>query len=76
MSRFFIAVGAVLLIYCCIWGYSWLEVWRDPKGELADFYARHPRTKAWVSLGNRLWVPALVGGLTFLIAGIMTRGNS
>ena len=58
-------------VFCAIWGYSWLEVWRDPKGELADFYARHPRTKAWVSLANRLWVPTLFAGLVSIVMGVM-----
>ena len=76
MSTFFTAVGAAFLIFCAILGYSWLEVWRDPKGELADFYARHPHTKAWVSLANRVWVPTLVAGLIFMVAGVMTGGKS
>jgi hypothetical protein len=75
MSQFFTVVGAAILIFCAIWGYSWLEVWRDPKGELVDFYARHPRTKALVSLANRLWVPTLVAGLIFVISGVMTGGK-
>ena len=76
MSQFFTVVGAAMLIFCAIWGYSWLEVWRDPKGELADFYARHPRTKAWVSLANRLWIPTLVVGLIFVIMGVRMGGKS
>lgn len=76
MSKFFTAAGSVMLIFCVIWGYSWLEVWRDPKGELADFYARHPRTKARVALANRLWVPALVAGLVFVVLGAMMGGKS
>ena len=75
MSQFFTVVGAAILIFCAIWGYSWLEVWRDPKGELVDFYARHQRTKALVSLANRLWVPTLVAGLIFVISGVMTGGK-
>ena len=75
MSEFLTALGAAMLIYCAIFAYSWLEVWRDPKGELTDFYTRHPRTKAWVSLANRLWVPAFVIGLLLIIAGVMTGGK-
>lgn len=73
MSQFFTAVGAAMLIYYFLWGYAWLEVWRNPKGTLDEFYAQHPRTKAWVLFANRLWVWALVTGLVFLIAGVMTE---
>lgn len=76
MSEFLAAVGAAMLIFCAIWGYSWLEVWRDPKGELVDFYTRYPYAKAWVALANRLWVPALVTGVIFVVAGVMTGENS
>ena len=76
VSQFFTAVGAAMLIFCAIWGYSWLEVWRDPKRELADFYARHPRTKACVVVANWLWLPTLVAGLIFVVVGAMTGGKS
>lgn len=67
MSQIFAVCGAILLIFCAIWAGLWLEVWRDPKGELSDFYVRHPRAKAWVGLMNRLWVPAVGAGIIFLI---------
>jgi len=72
MSQFFTAVGTAMLIFCVIWGYSWLEVWRDPKNELTDFYSRHPRTKMWVELINKLLVPALAAGIFFVVVGVMT----
>ncbi len=75
MSQLFTAIGAAIIICCVLWGYSWLEVWRDPKGELTDFYTRYPRAKVWVSSANKLWVPALIAGLVFLMVGILTGGK-
>lgn len=75
MSQFFTVSGAAMLIFCAIWAYSWFEVWRDPKDELIDFYARHPRAKMWIGLLNKLWVPALATGIVLLIVGVMTGGK-
>lgn len=75
-SRVFTEAGTVLLILCAIWACSWLEVWRDPKRELLEFYERHPRAKTWVSLINKSWLPALLIGLLFLVLGVMLGEKS
>ena len=69
MSQVFTAVGAVMLTFCTIWGYSWLEVWRDPKEELKGFYARHRIATALISLMNKAWLPSLIAGIGLLMAG-------
>lgn len=74
MSQIFVVSGAVLLVFCVIWAGLWLEVLRDPKNELSDFYVQHPRTKTWVGLMNKLWVPALGTGVVFLIIDKMIGG--
>lgn len=76
MSKLFTAIAAVMLIFCVIWGYSWLEVWRDPKAELINFYQRNPRAKVWVARINKLWIPALLAGLIFVAADVVMGGKS
>ncbi len=71
MSQFIPVIGAVMLVFCAIWGFLWLEVLHDPKNELKEFYIKHPQAKAAVILANRLWVPMLVFGVCFSIAGLV-----
>ena len=72
MSQFLTAIGAIMLVFCLIWALLWLEVRRDPKNELTDFYKQHPLSKSVVLLAKRIWAPMLVSGLCFLIAGAIT----
>ena len=74
MSNFFVTTGGVLLIFCFIWAYVWLEVGRDPKRELRDFYLRYPWTEKWVFFVNRLWLPSLALGTIFVVIGLF-RGE-
>lgn len=76
MSYFFTALGTAILIFCAIWSYSWLEIWRDPKGDLSEFLMQHPKTKLFVSRINKAWAPALVAGLILIIIGAISKGES
>ncbi len=66
MTKLFTAMSTTALILCAIWGYLWLEIWRDPKGELTDFFAQNPRAEAWITKMSTIWVTALLTGLIFL----------
>ena len=76
MNTFLTASGAALLVFCFIWAAVWLEVTRDPKEELRDFYTRHPDVQRWVKVTNRLWLPIFIIGLIFIGLGIILGGRS
>ena len=72
MSHFFTVCGSVLLVFCSIWAYLWLEIIRDPHDELSDFYEKNPITKLCVQILNRIWIIGLFFGVGFLFIGMAT----
>ena len=42
MHHILLFSGSALLIFSFIWAYLWLEVFRDPTGELQCFYVHNP----------------------------------
>ena len=66
MRHMLLVSGSALLIFSFIWGYLWREVRCDPKDELQSFYVRNPSVHKAITALNKIWLPALLLGATFI----------
>ncbi|MHB1670213.1 hypothetical protein [Thiomonas sp.] len=66
--------GVGILIYEFIWLYIWLEVIRDPKQELLQFYNEHPVVEYLVRIAKSIWWPMLFAGLSLVSGGYFMGG--
>ena len=66
MHHILLFSGSALLIFSFIWAYLWLEVFRDPKGELQCFYVHNPVAYKAITALNKIWLPVLLLGVTFV----------
>lgn len=66
MRHMLLFSGSALLMFSFIWAYLWLEVFRDPKGELQSFYVQNPSAHKAITALNKILFPALLLGATFV----------
>lgn len=66
MHHMLLFSGSALLIFSFIWAYVWLEVFRDPTGELQCFYVQNPVAYKAITELNKIWLPVLLLGVTFV----------
>lgn len=70
MRIFVLFAGGTLLIFSFLWGYLWLEVLRDPKNELADFYKKRPLLNKTIATLNMSWLPISILGAGLIGASL------
>lgn len=71
MNDFFLVIGVLLLVFCFISVYVWLEIFRDPKKELEVFYIENPSMKKIVFFLREKWMIFFLVGIFFVLVSLL-----